>query len=64
MSKSKVLLFVNNTLNVGDYNKRNTFLTSKLLKQGYRVVVKYNIGFKTLLHQGLSEHVIYGDIVY
>ena len=58
-----------------------TFLTAKLLKQGYRyhkirkafskfyhrhseLIVKYNIGLKTLLQQGISEPIVYGDLVY
>ena len=58
------------------------FLTSKLLKQGYRyhklckvffskfyyrhseLIVKYSICLKTLLQQGISEPVFYGDLVY
>ena len=27
-------------------------------------VVKYNIGLKTLLQQGISEPIFYGDLVY
>ena len=67
--------------NVDDLNKRNLFLTSKLLKQGYRyhkirkafskfyhrhseLIIKYNIGLKTLLQQGISEPIFYGDLVY
>ena len=67
--------------NVDDFNKRNLFLTAKLLKQGYRyhkirkgfskfyyrhseLIVKYNIGLKTLLQQGISEPIFYGDLVY
>ena len=67
--------------NVNDFNKRNLFLTTKLLKQGYRyhkihkafskfyhrhseIIVKYNIGLKTLLQQGISELIFYGDLVY
>ena len=66
---------------VDDFNKRNKYLTSKLLKQSYRfyklhkafskfyhrhseLIVKYNVGLKTLLQQGISEPVFYGDLVY
>ena len=58
----------------------NLFLTAKLLKQCYRykirkafstfyhrhseLIVKYNIGLKTLLQQGISEPIFYGDLVY
>ena len=65
--------------NVDDFNNRNLFLTAKLLKQGCRYhkkafskfyhrhsefIVKYNIGLKTLLHQGIPEPLFYGDLVY
>ena len=66
--------------NVDELNNRNLFLTAKLLKQGYRyekfekhflnsttetqLIVKYNIGLKTLLQQGISEPIFYGDLVY
>ena len=64
-----------------DYNKRNLFLTAKLLKQGNRyhkirksfskfyhrhseLIIKQNIGLKTLLQQGISEPIFYGNLVY
>ena len=65
--------------NVDDFNNRNLFLTAKLLKQGYsyhkirksfskfdhsELIVKYNIGLETLLQQGISEPIFYGDLVY
>ena len=28
------------------------------------LIVKYNIGLKTLLQQGISEPIFYGDLVY
>ena len=28
------------------------------------LIVKYNIGFKSLLQQGISEPIFYGDLVY
>ena len=55
------------------------FLTAELLKQGYRynkirkvvsihrhseLIVKYNIGLKTLLQQGIPEPVFYVNLVY
>ena len=66
---------------VEDFNARNTCLTDKLLKQGYRyhklrkaffkfylrhyeLISKFNVGLKSLLHQGLSEPEFYGDLVY
>ena len=57
--------------NVDDFNNRNLFLIAKLLKQGYRyhkirkaLIVKYDIGLKTLLQQGISELIFYGDLVF
>ena len=78
---SQLIRFARVCSNVEDFNKRNLFLTAKLLKQGYRyhkilkefskfyhrhseLIVKYNIGLKTLLQQGISEPIFYGDLVY
>ena len=36
----------------------------KLYHRHSEVIVKYNIGLKTLLHQGISEPIFYGDLVY
>ena len=41
---------------------RKTF--SKLYRRHYELVSKFNVGLKTLLHQGLSEPEFYGDLVY
>ena len=65
---------------VADFNARNKSLTVKLLQQyqyhklrktfskfycrHYELVSKFNVGLKTLLHQGLSEPEFYGDLVY
>ena len=61
-----------------EFNTRKTVLTAKPLKQGYGLrtafsnscrrhfdlVSKYNVGFKTLLLQGLSKPEIHGKLVY
>ena len=45
------------------YHKlRKTF--SKFYRRHYELVSKFNVGLKTLLHQGLSETDFYGDLVY
>ena len=45
------------------YHKlRKTF--SKFNRRHYELVSKFNVGLKTLLHQGLSEQEFYGDLVY
>ena len=44
------------------YHKlRKTF--SKFFRRHYELVSKFNVGLKTLLHQGLSEPELYGDLV-
>ena len=43
------------------YHKlRKTF--SKFYRRHYELVSKFNVGLKTLLHQGLSEPEFYGDL--
>ena len=45
------------------YHKlRKTF--SKFYRRHYELISKYNVGLKTLLSEGLSEPVFYGDLVY
>ena len=78
---SQPIRFARVCSNVDDFNKRNLFLTAKLLKQCYRynkirkafskfyhrhseLIVKYNMGLKALLQQGISEPIFYGDLVY
>ena len=36
---------------------------SKFKHRHSELIVKYNIGFKTLLQQGISEPILYGDLV-
>ena len=44
------------------HNLRKAF--SKLYRRQNKLVSKFNIGLKSLLHQGLSEPEFYGDLVY
>ena len=45
------------------YHKlRKTF--SKFYRRHYELVSKFSVGLKTLLHQGLSEPELYGDLIY
>ena len=45
------------------YHKlRKTF--SKFYRRHYELISKFNVGLKTLLHQGLSEPEFYDDLVY
>ena len=37
---------------------------SKFCHRHAELIVKYNIGLKTLLQQGISEPIFYGDLVY
>ena len=41
---------------------RNAF--SKFYNRHSELIVKYNVGLKTLLLQGISEPIFYGDLVY
>ena len=64
-----LIRFARVSSHVVDFNARNKSLTGKLLQQGYyrrhyELVSKFNVGLKTLLHQGLSEPEFYGDLVY
>ena len=67
---SQLIRFAGVCFNVDDFNNRILFLIAKLFKQGYRyhkirkAIVKYNIGLKFLLQQGISEPIFYGDLVY
>ena len=40
------------------------FLTSTIYHRHSEIIVKYKIGLKTLLQQGISESIFYGDLVY
>ena len=37
---------------------------SKFYRRHYELISKFNVRFKSLLHQGLSEPEFYGDLVY
>ena len=37
---------------------------SKFYRRHYDLISKFNVGLKSLLHQGLSEPEFYGDLVY
>ena len=37
---------------------------SKFYRRHNELISKFNVGFKSLLHQGLSEPEFYGDLVY
>ena len=40
------------------------FLNSKFYRRHYELISKFNVGLKSLLHQGLSEPEFYGDLVF
>ena len=50
------------------YVKNRSLLTrksfSKFYRRHYELISKFNVGTKSLLHQGLSEPEFYGDLVY
>ena len=37
---------------------------SKFCRRHYELISKFNVGLKSLLHQGLSKPEFYGDLVY
>ena len=37
---------------------------SKFYRRHYELISKFNVGLKSLLHQGLSEPEFYGDLIY
>ena len=39
-------------------------LFSKFYRRHYDLISKFNVGLKSLLHQGLSEPEFYGELVY
>ena len=41
-----------------------TLFWTRIYRRHYDLVSKFNVGLKTLLHQGLSEPEFYGDLVY
>ena len=58
-------LFLTNMLSKQGYRYhkiRKAF--SKFYHRHTEIIVKYNIGLKTLLQQGISEPKFYGDLVY
>ena len=76
---SQLIRFARVSSHAADFNARNKSLTAKLLQQGFRYhklrktfskfyrrhyELVFNVGLKTLLHQGLSEPEFYGDLVY
>ena len=77
---SQLIRFARVCSNVDNLNNRNLLLSAKLINQGYRyhkirkafskfyhrhseLTVEYNIGLK-LFQQGISEPMLYGDVVY
>ena len=77
---SQLIRFARASSYVADFKICNKLKTQKLLKQGYRyhnfakpflntddtmiLISKFQVGLKSLLHQGLSEPDFYGDLVY
>ena len=45
------------------YHKLRKYF-SKFYRRQYELISKFNVGLKSLLHQGLSEPEFYGDLVY
>ena len=57
------MVFLNTKRRTIKYHKlRKAF--SKFYRRHYELISKFNVGLKSLLHQGLSEPEFYGDLVY
>ena len=77
---SQIIRFARVCSHVEDFNARKRCLTakhkqsyryhklrkafSKFYRRRYEMISKFNVGLKSLLHQGLSEPEFYGDLVY
>ena len=71
---SQLIRFARVCRHVDDFNTRNKCLTyryhklrkafSKLYRRLYELISLFNVGLKSLLHQGLSEPEFYGDLVH
>ena len=46
------------------YSHKQRKAFSKFYCRHYELISKFNVGLKSLLHQGLSEPEFYGDLVY
>ena len=51
-------------LKQGNRNHKLRDAFSKFYRRHHELVSKFNVGIKSLLHQGLSEPEFYGDLVY
>ena len=50
-------------MTVTNYGKKQNESLSKFYHRHSELIVKYNIGLKTLLQQGIPEPIFYGDLV-
>ena len=57
-----VLLINFSTSVIGIISLENLF--PKFYRRHHKLISKFNVRLKSLLHQGLLEHEIYGDLVY
>ena len=46
------------------YHKLRKGFFSKFYRRNHELISKFNVGLKSLLHQGLSKSEFYGDLVY
>ena len=58
------LFLTANLLNQGYWYHKIRKAFSKFYHKHSKLIVKYNIGLKTLLQQDISEPIFYGDLVY
>ena len=60
--KTNTVLVNDSSIGYRYHKLRKTF--SKFYRRHYELVSKFNVGLKTLLHQGLSEPEFYSDLIY
>ena len=61
-TRNKLLTQKRHKQGYGYHKLRKTF--SKFYRRYYNLISKFQVGLKSLLHQGLSEPEFYGDLVY
>ena len=61
---NRTLFLIAKLLKQGYKNHKIRKAFSKFYHRHPELIVKYNIGLKTLLQQGISEPIFYGDLVY
>ena len=64
IQQQRKLQMISKTLKILAISGQKLGAFSKFYYRHSELIVKYNIGLKTLLQQGISEPIFYGDLVY